>query len=47
MWLKRLGSVSDKRARGFIDEILAFDSINALLLMDYSVLLPAATQPGV
>lgn len=46
VWLKRL-SLGDKRPRGFIDEILTSDSINALLLMDYSVLLPKATQRGV
>lgn len=41
--LKRL-FLGDRRARRFIDEILTSDSINALLLMDCSVLLPKATQ---
>lgn len=29
----------DKRTQGFMDDILTFDNINTLLLMDYSVLL--------
>lgn len=46
MRLKRLRP-GDKRARGFIDEILTSDNINTLLLMDHSFLLAAATQRGV
>lgn len=45
MQLKRL-CPGDKRARGFIDEILTSDNINTLLLTDYSVLLATATQRG-
>lgn len=36
----------DKRAPGFIDEILTSDNINTLLLMDYSVLLATAALRG-
>ena len=32
---------ADKRTQGFMDDILTFDNINTLLLMDYSVLLPS------
>lgn len=37
----------DRRARGFLDEMLTSDDIDTLLLMDYSVLLATATQRGV
>lgn len=36
----------DKRTQGFMDDILTFDNINTLLLMDYGVLY-IPTQRGV